>query len=315
MNNLQESTLSYYEKNYSNILNKTMKNRFILKDIIPYIMITPAIIILGIFVIYPILYMIYLSFFEWDLMQEKKFIGIKNFINLFKDESFWQVFINSFKYVFLTVVLSIIISIMLALYLKNDTKVNRFLQSVSFFPYIVSLVSISFIWMWLMDSDYGLLNYFLQLIGLNGIEWLDNPKYALNSLVLIAIWKSIGYNTIIIISAMKAIPSYLHEAASLDKSSKFTTFFKITLPMISPTLFFLILMNIIGSFKVFEPVNLITQGGPINSTNTFVNMIYENGFRYYKIGYASSIGVILMIILGICTLLYFKNLDKKVHYR
>ena len=209
----------------------------------------------------------------------------------------------------------IIIAIILALYLKKDTKINRALQSVAFFPYIISLVSISFIWMWLMDSDYGLLNYLLQLIGLEGIGWLDNPKYALNSLVLIAVWKSIGYNTIIIISAIKAVPSYLYEAAKLDKSSELSTFFKITLPMISPTLFFLILMNIIGSFKVFEPVKLITQGGPMNSTNTFVNMIYENGFEYYKIGYASAIGVVLMAILGVCTLIYFKKLGKKVHYR
>lgn len=298
-----------------NIGAKNIIDKRIFRRLIPYLMITPAIVILGMFVIYPIFYMVYLSFFEWDLMQDKSFVGFENFIALFKDETFWQVSINSFKYVFLTVSLSLIISILLALYLKKDTKINRILQSISFFPYIISLVSISFIWMWLMDSDYGLLNFFLQIFGLKGIGWLDDPKYALNSLILIAVWKSIGYNTIIIISAMKAVPSYLYEAAKLDKSSEITTFFKITLPMISPTLFFITLMNIIGSFKVFEPVNLITQGGPMNSTNTFVNMIYENGFKFYKIGYASAIGVVLMFILGICTLLYFKNLDKRVHYR
>ncbi len=363
-----------------NIGVKNIIDKSIFRRLIPYLMITPAIVILGMFVIYPIFYMVYLSFFEWDLMQDKAFVGFDNFIILFKDETFWQVSINSFKYVFLTVSLSLIISILLALYLKKDTKINRILQSISFFPYIISLVSISFIWMWLMDTDYGLLNFFLELIGLpkiawlddpkialnsliiisvwksigyntiiiisamkavpsylyeawlmdsdygllnfflqifglKGIGWLDDPKYALNSLILIAVWKSIGYNTIIIISAMKAVPSYLYEAAKLDKSSEITTFFKITLPMISPTLFFITLMNIIGSFKVFEPVNLITQGGPMNSTNTFVNMIYENGFKFYKIGYASAIGVVLMFILGICTLLYFKNLDKRVHYR
>ena len=321
MDNLKSiSTLKVKEKGEKNTTSygdyvKNVMSKGILKKLIPYLMITPAIIILGMFVIYPIFYMVYLSFFEWDLMQDKAFVGFDNFIILFNDETFWQVSINSFKYVFLTVSLSLVISILLALYLKKDTRINRALQSISFFPYIISLVSISFIWMWLMDSDYGLLNFFLQLFGINGIGWLDNPKYALNSLILIAIWKSIGYNTIIIISAMKAVPSYLYEAAKLDKSSETSTFFKITLPMISPTLFFITLMNIIGSFKVFEPVNLITQGGPMNSTNTFVNMIYENGFKFYKIGYASAIGVILMLILGICTLVYFKNLDKRVHYR
>lgn len=301
--------------NLKNQKNNNISYKYNLKMLSPYFIIFPAILILGIFFIYPILNMIYLSFFEWNLMQDKKFVGFSNFIKLFNDEIFWQVTLNSFKYVIFSVFFSIIISIGLALYLKRDSFINRLLQSISFLPYIVSLVSISFIWMWLMDTDYGLLNFFLELIGLPKIAWLDDPKIALNSLIIISVWKSIGYNTIIIISAMKAVPSYLYEAAKLDKSSNFTTFYKITLPMISPTLFFLTLMNIIGSFKVFEPVNLITNGGPINSTNTFVNMIYENGFRFYKIGYASAIGVILMLILSVCTILYFRNLDKFVHYR
>lgn len=301
--------------NLKNQKNNNISYKYNLKMLSPYFIIFPAILILGIFFIYPILNMIYLSFFEWNLMQDKKFVGFSNFIKLFNDEIFWQVILNSFKYVIFSVFFSIIISIGLALYLKRDSFINRLLQSISFLPYIVSLVSISFIWMWLMDTDYGLLNFFLELIGLPKIAWLDDPKIALNSLIIISVWKSIGYNTIIIISAMKAVPSYLYEAAKLDKSSNFTTFYKITLPMISPTLFFLTLMNIIGSFKVFEPVNLITNGGPINSTNTFVNMIYENGFRFYKIGYASAIGVILMLILSVCTILYFRNLDKFVHYR
>lgn len=301
--------------NLKNQKNNNISYKYNLKMLSPYFIIFPAILILGIFFIYPILNMIYLSFFEWNLMQDKKFVGFSNFIKLFNDEIFWQVTLNSFKYVIFSVFFSIIISMGLALYLKRDSFINRLLQSISFLPYIVSLVSISFIWMWLMDTDYGLLNFFLELIGLPKIAWLDDPKIALNSLIIISVWKSIGYNTIIIISAMKAVPSYLYEAAKLDKSSNFTTFYKITLPMISPTLFFLTLMNIIGSFKVFEPVNLITNGGPINSTNTFVNMIYENGFRFYKIGYASAIGVILMLILSVCTILYFRNLDKFVHYR
>lgn len=301
--------------NLKNQKNNNISYKYNLKTLSPYFIIFPAILILGIFFIYPILNMIYLSFFEWNLMQDKKFVGFSNFIKLFNDEIFWQVTLNSFKYVIFSVFFSIIISMGLALYLKRDSFINRLLQSISFLPYIVSLVSISFIWMWLMDTDYGLLNFFLELIGLPKIAWLDDPKIALNSLIIISVWKSIGYNTIIIISAMKAVPSYLYEAAKLDKSSNFTTFYKITLPMISPTLFFLTLMNIIGSFKVFEPVNLITNGGPINSTNTFVNMIYENGFRFYKIGYASAIGVILMLILSVCTILYFRNLDKFVHYR
>jgi sn-glycerol 3-phosphate transport system permease protein len=215
----------------------------------------------------------------------------------------------------LTVVFTIVISLLLALFLKNDTKINRLVQGTIFLPYVVSLASIAFIWMWIMDNDYGLLNYVLQVFGQEQINWLGNPDVAMNSLVLVNVWKGIGYNTIIFISAMQSIPTYLYEAAKLDGAKPHTIFFKITLPMLSPTLFFLTLMGIIASFKVFETINIMTLGGPLNSTNTLVYYIYQYGFSFYKIGYASAAGVILMILIGIMTGIYFKMLSKKVYYR
>lgn len=301
-------------KSKSNLKNKA-KARALFNKILPYLMVAPAMIILATFVIYPIIYMIYLSFFDWNMLSAKTFVGLDNFKNLFADANFIQVLNNTFSYVILTVVGSISIGLAGALYLRENTRINAFLQSVIFVPHVISLVSISFIWLWLMDSNYGLLNYMLELANLNSIQWLESPNNALKSLVLITVWKSAGYNTLMILSAMKGVPDYLYQAASLDKSSKFTTFFKITLPMISPSMFFLILMNLISAFKVFEPIKIITMGGPLNSTNSIVHMIYEYGFNYYKIGYASAIGVVLMGILGLCTIVYFKALDKKVHYR
>ncbi len=166
-----------------------------------------------------------------------------------------------------------------------------------------------------MDSDYGLLNFLIGAVGLEPVNWLESPKIALFSLILVSVWKGIGYNTIILISAMQTIPEFLYEAASLDRAKKSTVFFKITLPMISPSLFFLTLMNMISAFKVFETVNIMPQGGPMNSTNTLVYNIYQYGFNYYKIGTASAIGVVLMAIIGICTFLYFQALSSRVHYR
>ncbi|OON96535.1 MAG: ABC transporter permease [Epulopiscium sp. Nele67-Bin005] len=282
---------------------------------LPYLMITPAMIIMAVFVIYPIFYMIYLSFFDWNMMSEMKYVGTRNYQRLIEDADFRQVIGNTFKYVGWTVALSVFFGLLSALYLKANTKINTFLQGAMFIPHVVSLVSISFIWMWLMEGQYGLLNYLLSVVGIDPIRWLEDPQIALNSIIIISVWKSIGYNTIIIISALHAVPEYLYQAASLDKASKITTFFKITLPMISPSLFFLVLMNLISAFKVFEPINIITKGGPMNSTNTLVHMIYEEGFQFYKIGYASSMGVVLMVILSICTLVYFKMLSKRVHYR
>lgn len=293
----------------------TRKKRNFHYPLLPYLMISPAMLILFVFVIYPIFYMIYLSFFNWNMISDMQFTGIQNYLNLIQDGDFLQVAKNSFIYVFFTVSISIIFGLFIALYLKSNTRINTFLQSAVFVPHIVSLVSISFIWMWLMDSDYGLLNFILEKIGLRSIAWLENPDIAMTSIILISVWKCIGYNTIILLSAIQAVPEYLYQAANLDKASALTTFFKITLPMISPSMFFLILINMISAFKVFEPIFIITKGGPLNSTNTFVHMIYEYGFKFYKIGYASSIGVVLMVILGVCTVVYFRCLDKYVHYQ
>lgn len=287
----------------------------ILKKAKPYLMIAPAIVIFLVFSIYPIFYMGYLSFNEWDLINPvKTFTGLRNFIDLFKDETFLRVVKNSVVYMFVTVSVTMFLGILLALFLSNNTKINRMLQSITFAPYIVSMVSVAFIWKWIMDSDYGLLNYLLSFLGIENINWLHDEKTALLSLCIISIWKSLGYNAIVILSALKAVPQYIYEAAQLDEGKPLNVFFKITFPMISPSLFFLTIMNIISSFKVFEPIALITEGGPLNSTNTLVYYIYEYGFKLNKIGYASAAGVILFGIIGILTIIYFKMLSKKVHY-
>ena len=282
---------------------------------LPYLLIAPAMIICAVFMIYPIIYMVYLSFHKWNMIGEIKFIGIENYISLFTEPEFIEVLFNTCKFTVGTVTGFVVFGLLLALYLNKNTKINRLMQSIVFIPYIVPLVSIAFIWMWIMDSEVGLLNYILNLIGIDSVKWLSDPKVAMYSLVIVNIWKGTGYYVLIFLSALQSIPSYLYEAAELDKANKFSVFFKITLPMLSPTLFFLVLTATIASFKVFETINIMTQGGPMNSTNTFVYYIYEYGFSFYKIGYASAVGVVLMVIVGLLTLVYFGLLQKKVHYQ
>ncbi|WP_243109716.1 carbohydrate ABC transporter permease [Clostridium sartagoforme] len=287
-----------------------------IKKIRPYGMVAPALIIFLVFSIYPIGYMIYLSFHNWDLINPvKQFVGMNNFKDLINDALFLQVIRNSIVYMIVTVLGSIILGTLLAVFLNKDTRISRILQSVTFAPYVISMVSVAFIWQWIMDADYGLLNYFLNFFGISNIDWLNNTSIAIFSLAVISIWKSLGYNALIILAALKSVPKYIYEAAQIDDTKPMKVFFKITLPMISPSLFFLTIMNIISSFKVFETISLITAGGPINSTNTLVYYIYEYGFKYNKIGYASAAGVILFLILGIMTIFYFKVLSRKVHYR
>ena len=302
-------------RNTSKMKKKMLSMEGVGRKAIPYVMIAPAMIISAVFMIYPIIYMVYLSFFKWNMIGDMKYIGLENYLSLLADSDFIKVLLNTCQFTVGTVAGFIIFGLLLALYLNKNTKINRFLQSVVFTPYVVSLVSIAFIWMWIMDDNLGLLNYVLNFFGIDSVKWLSDPKIAMWSLVLVNIWKGTGYYALIFLSALQSIPSYLYEAAELDRAGRITTFFKITLPMLSPTMFFLVLTGTIASFKVFETINIMTLGGPGNATNTLVYYIYEYGFKYYKIGYASAVGVVLMVIVGLLTLIYFGVLQKKVHYQ
>ncbi|WP_082918235.1 carbohydrate ABC transporter permease [Oceanobacillus sp. Castelsardo] len=282
----------------------------------PYLLIAPAIIVFLVFFIQPIFYMIYLSFHEWNFISpDKTFVGLENFIVLLSDPMFLQVIRNTLMYTFFTVLLSISIALLMSIWLNRQGWMYSFVQGAVFSPHIISLVSIAMLWMWIMDADYGLLNWVLSLVGINKVPWLTEPNIALASLIIIAVWKNIGYYTLIIIAGLQSIPKHLYEAAALDQTSGIRRFTKITFPMLSPSLFFLTIIGILDSIKVFETISIITKGGPLNSTNTLVYYIYENGFIFFKIGYASAAGVILLVILGILTLIYFKALSKRVHYQ
>ncbi|MFT8321065.1 MAG: sugar ABC transporter permease [Bacillus sp. (in: firmicutes)] len=282
----------------------------------PYAMIFPAILVFCLFFLYPIGYMVYLSFHDWNFVSpDKNFVGVSNFSGLLSEPKFVEVMQNTLTYTVLTVSLTIIISLCLAVWLNKKGAVYGFVQGAIFSPHIISLVSISMLWMWLMDTDYGLLNWFLNLVGISNVPWLTDPSTSLLSLVIVAVWKGIGFNTLIFIAGLQSIPKDMYEAAAMDEANKFRTFIKLTLPMLSPTLFFLTIISIINSFQVFETISIMTQGGPINSTNTFVYFIYEYGFRFFKIGFASAAGVILLIIISLLTILYFRLLANRVHYR
>lgn len=294
---------------------KSMLKAKIGQKTLPYMFVAPAMIIFLLFVIWPVIYMVYISFFDWNMIADMEFVGIKNYIKMLGSKDFRMVLGNTFRFMLMMVPTTMILSLIIAIYLKKNTRVNRLLQNIMFMPNIVSLVSISFIWMWMMDEDRGLFNFVLGLFHLNPVNWLGDPKVAMFSLVLVNVWKNLGYYVLIFVAALQGIPGYLYEAAALDHARPLSVFFKITLPMLSPTLFFLTLTGIIGSFKTFESVSLMTAGGPADSTNTLVYELYQQGFVYYKTGYASAMGVVLMVIVGIMTLVYFAVLQKKVHYQ
>ena len=169
--------------------------------------------------------------------------------------------------------------------------------------------------MWIMNRDFGLLNGVLGLFGISAVDWLGDTHVALASLILISVWKSIGYDALILVSALQGIPQHLYEAARLDRAGAWATFRSITFPMISPTMFFLVIVDVIASLKVFETIQIMTQGGPQNATNTLVFSLYQYGFAFNKVGYAAAIGMVLLVLIAVFSIVYFKVLSKRVHYK
>jgi sn-glycerol 3-phosphate transport system permease protein len=208
------------------------------------------------------------------------------------------------------------LAILLAVWLgtKRD-KLSKFTQAAIFLPYIVSMVSIGLIFLQLMSPNYGLFNAILEAVGLPKSQWTQSSKTAMMSVILVAVWKAIGYYTIIIGGALQAVPTELYEAAALDNSGKVRTLLKITIPIISPQLFFVLIIMTIGSFKVFETIQIMTGGGPNNATSSLVYYIYMQVFSKYDIGRAAAGGVVLLVIVGVLTFVYFRLLSRKVHYQ
>lgn len=286
------------------------------KQFKPYVYALPALLGMIVFVIYPIIHTIYLSFQAGSLISPNlQFAGIENFKTLLNDADFIKSLNNTAIYTVAMVGISISLALLFAVWLNKQSFMHKLTQTVIFTPHVVSLVSIGVLFMWIMNPDYGFLNWALNLIGIPPSKWLSSEKTALFSIILVGIWKTVGYNTLVLIAGLQSIPGYIYESAKLDNSSSIKTFFKITLPLLSPTIFFLLITTTTSSFQVFDLINVMTKGGPINSTNMLVYYVYEAGFRYYDIGIASAASVFMIVIIGILTFAHFKLLSNKIHYQ
>ena len=298
--------------------NTTMQRRTKLFDYFPYLLIIPAVAFLVVFVVYPMFNVIYLSLFNGTVMNPtKSWMGINNFKMIFVVK---RDFITSLKntavYTAAMVIGLIALSLVFALWLQKDRKINNVAQTVFFTPHLVASISCAFIFQWIMSGQsYGLFNTILRAFGFQKIDWLNNPDTAMACIILMNLWKNIGYHTLIIMSALKSIPNEIYEAAELDNAGTLRTFFKITLPLLSPQIFFLLITITTGSFKVFDSINVMTGGGPGDATEVLARYIYKYAFTLNKLGVASAAGVALMVILILVTLIDFKGLEKKVHYQ
>lgn len=300
-------------------MNHSQKKGYhIARKLTPYLLISPAIIGILIFTVYPMIKVVYLSFFKTNLIHPEKtrFVGFENYIKMFNSNAFSMAMKNTTVYSLVMILAVLLLSLLLAVWLgSKNSPLDRFAQASVFVPHIISMVSVAMIFTQMMEPNFGLFNTILTYLGLPTSRWLQSSDSSMASILLISVWKHIGYYVLIFIAAFQSIPSSITEAAALDNAGRTKTLFKIMIPMISPQIFFVLIVLTIGSFKVFDTIRLTTAGGPNNSTMSIVYYIYERAFTNRDIGVGSAAAVVLMVIVGILTVLYFYALSKKVHYQ
>lgn len=277
-----------------------------------YFFLAPALSAIFIFFFIPVIAAFIISFTDFDIyslgdFSSLRFIGFDNYIKLFKDDLFWTALGNTFYFVLVGAPLSIFASLTAALMLNSKlVKFKSLFRLAYFLPVVTTLVAVAIVWRFIYHPNFGILNFFLSLIGIEPIDWLGNPDWAMPSIILMAVWKNFGYNMIIFIAGLQNIPEELYEAADIEGATAFQKFRHITLPMLAPTTIFVSIITMIGYFQLFAEPYVMTQGGPLNKTLSIVQYMYQEGFRWWNMGYSASIAFVLFIIIFIGTLIQFK---------
>ena len=284
--------------------------------LIGYLMIFPVVAGLLVFYIYPIFKVIIDSFYEVGSFNKRSFVGLDNYLTMFNDPKMWSSLFNTFSYVIVIVPGTIIISLILAALLNTKIKGRGFFRVVYFIPAITMGAAVAMIWKWMYNSDHGIINAILNALGFDSVNFLTNPNTALLSICLVSIWINVGYNMIILLAGIQGISKTYYEAASIDGASPVKQFFGITLPLVTPTLFFVLITNLIGTFQTFDTIYMMIKesGIAMEATQSMVMYFFRNAFSYSKKGYASALAVFLFLIIMLVTLIQMKLQKKWVNY-
>ena len=274
-----------------------------------WLFILPALVGTLIFIIIPVICSFGLSFAKWDLLNPIQFVGLTNYREIFSEALFYKILLNTVVFAIATSVLGVIIPLVLACILNSKIRGAEFYKTAYFLPFITPMIVIGVVWEWIFDPNIGLLNHVLHL----HINWLYDTHFAMPALIIVSVWKLIGYNMVIFLSSLAGISQSMFEAAKIDGANELQTFKNVTVPLLSPTIFFVVIITAISSFQVFDLIYLMTQGGPLNSTNVLVYAIYQNAFEYFNVGKASAIAYVLFVIILVLTLVQW-NLRKKLVY-
>ncbi len=279
-----------------------------------YLFIAPLLVGLLIFTYGPVVAAFGLSFTKGDYISTPKWIGLENYQALLRDELFWKSLWNTVYYVIGVVPVGLILSLLLALAMNQKLRGIVFYRSLFFLPTITSSVAISLMWLWIYNPEFGVLNFLLKMVGIKGPAWLSSPEWAMPAVIIMAIWRGLGYNMLIFLAGLQGIPDVYYEASEIDGAGGWAKFRYITVPLLSPTTFMLLILSLIGAFQVFEYTYVMTGGGPLYSTLTMVLYVYTNAFRFFQMGYASALAYVLFFILLALTLVQFRYQKRWVHY-
>ncbi|MCF6094248.1 sugar ABC transporter permease [Microaerobacter geothermalis] len=270
---------------------------------------TPALVLIAIFMLYPIGYTIYLSFFEWDALSTNlTYVGLDNYREMLTDEELRQVIWNTLIFTVSSVPATIALSLFLAVLLDNEIKGRGFLRTVFFSPVVTSFVAGGLIFVWMLNYDNGIVNYMLELVGIKPVNWLQsNGFWAMTAVVIMTIWKNAGYFMVIFLAGLQGIPKMYYEAGSLEGAGGgWKAFRHITWPLLKPTTLFVTVISLIFTFRTFEQIYVMTKGGPLGTTKVLVYYIYEQAFKLFNMGYAAAISIILLVLAIITTIFQFK---------
>ncbi|MHB8064649.1 MAG: carbohydrate ABC transporter permease [Ruminiclostridium sp.] len=281
-----------------------------------YLFILPTLILLLIFIVIPIFVTLALSFSDYNLMKPADMVGLSNYLQVFHDPRMKFIFLNTFFFAFMAVIGNVGGGLLLAMVLNR--KVPAFLNYIFrfsyFLPVIIGYVYVAIVWGCLYSTDTGIFNYYLGVLGIPKVGWLTNTHVVMFSIIIMDIWKNVGFFMIIFLAGLQNIPTQYYEAAQIDGANSISIFRHITIPLLSPTIFFNIIWCSVNALQVFDAVYILTQGGPGDSSRSLVVYIYENAFQKFNLGYASSISMVLFVVISILTFVQFRASKKWVHY-
>ena len=280
------------------------------RKVVPYLLVSPYIVHFFLFVAFPVIFSVVLTFHNWNIISPMKYTGLNNYIRLFNDATFFKSLVNTLIFLAIHIPLQITVALFLAEILNQKIKLRGIFRGAFFMPVIVSGVVVTILWQQLFGFDTGLLNRLLTGIGLGKIGWLTDPNIAMSSIAIMATWKNVGLYIVLFLVGLQTVPVQYYEAADLEGATHWQKFFKITLPIINPMIFMVVILSTIGGFSLFIEPYIMTGGGPMNSTISAVLYIYKQGFFFNHMGYAATLGLFFAFIILAVVVIQKKFIEK-----